>query len=68
MAQKRALVDLRAKNITFDLERLNYHVQNYNPNTMTLNVIVFENNIKQGLQELPFAHLPKKIKKLINPK
>ena len=68
MAKKKHIIDLKAKNLTFDLERLNYHVQNYDPNTMTVNVIVFENNIKQGSQELPFAHLPKKIKKLINPK
>ena len=68
MAKKKSILDLRAKNIKFDLERLNYHVQNYNPNTMTLDVLIFENGIQQGVQNLPFAHLPKEIKKIINPK
>jgi len=68
MAKKRAIIDLKSKKITFDLERLNYHVQNFNPNNMIVNVIVFENSIKQGSQELSFAHLPKEIKKIINPK
>lgn len=68
MAKKKPLIDLKSKNITFDLERLNYHVQNYNPNTMSLDVIIYEKGVKQGSQSFSFAHLPKEIKKMMNPK
>jgi hypothetical protein len=32
---------------------------------MTLDVIVFEDRKKQGMQNIPFAHLPKNAKKII---
>jgi hypothetical protein len=34
---------------------------------MTLDVMVFENGAKEGIKTLPFAHLPKEIKKLVKP-
>jgi hypothetical protein len=32
---------------------------------MTLDVMVFEDGKKQGMQNIPFAHLPKNAKKII---
>jgi len=34
---------------------------------MTLDVMVFEKEVKQGMQTLAFAHIPKEIKKIIKP-
>ena len=67
MAKKKAIVDLRKKNITFTLENVLYKVLVFNPNTMTLDVLIEDNSEKKEMKNFPFAHAPKEIKKIIKP-
>ncbi|MEJ2373746.1 MAG: hypothetical protein P8Y22_06145 [Sulfurimonas sp.] len=65
--KKQKSVELKDKNITFSLENRDFEVIRFYPSKMTLDVMIFEDKIKQGMQEFPFAHLPRNIKKLVNP-
>lgn len=63
--ENKKTIELSDKKITFDIEKTSYKVIRFYPTKMTLDVMVFENNEKQGMQNIPFAHIPKNIKKLI---
>ncbi len=66
MAKKKKSVELSAHNIKFQIEKLSYKAIRFYPSQMTVDVMVYaEDNTKQGMQNIPFAHLPKEIKKLI---
>ncbi|SMP87345.1 hypothetical protein SAMN06313486_10533 [Epsilonproteobacteria bacterium SCGC AD-308-P11] len=67
MAKKKKSVELSDKNISFNIKDLTYKVIRYYPTSMTLDVMVFEKEVKQGMQTLAFAHIPKEIKKIIKP-
>ena len=58
-------VELSDKKINFDIENRSYKVIRFFPTKMTLDVMVFEDGEKIGMQSLPFAHCPKNIKKII---
>jgi len=63
--EKKKTIELSDKKITFDIEKVSYKVIRFYPTKMTLDVMVFENGEKLGMQNLPFAHLPKEMKKII---
>ena len=63
--EKKKTVELTNQKITFEIEKLSYKVIRFYPTRMTLDVNVFENGEKQGMQNIPFARLPKEAKKLI---
>jgi len=65
MAKKKKSVELSDKKITFSIEKNSYKVIRFFPSLMSLDVMVFEEGIKKGMQNIPFAHLPKEAKKLI---
>jgi len=66
--KKKKSIELSDKKIKFNIEKTSYRVIRYYPATMTLDVMVFdENEEKIGMQNIPFAHIPKEIKKLIKP-
>jgi len=67
MAKKKAIINLTQRDIEFSLLKVDYKVLSFNPNKMTLDVIPTENGAKLKKLELPFAHAPKEIKKLIKP-
>ena len=67
MAKKKKSIELSDKKISFDLGDMTYKVIRYYPSAMTLDVMAFENGIKQGMKNLAFAHLPKEIKKIVKP-
>ncbi|MCF6309773.1 MAG: hypothetical protein L3J19_04745 [Sulfurimonas sp.] len=58
-------IELSDQKITFEIEKLSYKVIRFYPTKMTLDVMVYENEEKQGMKNIPFAHLPKSAKKLI---
>jgi hypothetical protein len=58
-------IELKNQKITFTIEKIFYEVIRFYPTKMTLDVIVFEDGKKQGMQNIPFAHLPKNAKKII---
>lgn len=65
--KKQKSVELSTQNISFKEKNTEYKVIRYYPAKMTLDVMVFESGLKSGMQELPFAHLPRELKKLIKP-
>jgi len=65
MAKNKKSIELSDKKISFKLENITYKVIRFFPTQMTLDVMVFEDEKKIGMQNLPFAHLPKSAKKLI---
>lgn len=68
MAKKKKSVELSAKKIEFNIEKVSYKAIRFYPSTMTLDVMVHdEDGAKVGMQNIPFAHVPKEIKKLIKP-
>ncbi len=68
MAKKKKSIELSEKKISFTREKITYKVIRYYPTAMSLDVMVTdENGVKQGMQNIPFAHIPKEIKKLVKP-
>ncbi|WP_310440932.1 hypothetical protein [Sulfurimonas sp.] len=67
MAKEKKSIELSDKKISFNLERVSYNVIRFFPTKMTVDVMVFEDGIKEGVKTIPFAHLPKEIKKIIKP-
>ena len=68
MAKKKKSVELSDKKINFIIEKISYKAIRYYPTAMSLDVMVTdENGVKLGMQNIPFAHLPKDIKKIIKP-
>ncbi len=68
MAKKKKSIELSAQNIKFQIEKLSYKAIRFYPSQMTVDVMVHaEDGTKAGMQNIPFAHIPKEIKKLIKP-
>ncbi|MDO9267182.1 MAG: hypothetical protein Q7U00_08895 [Sulfurimonas sp.] len=67
MVKEKKSIELSDKKISFNLERVLYNVIRFYPSKMTVDVMVFEDGIKDGVKTIPFAHLPKEIKKIIKP-
>ena len=65
MAKKKKSLELSDKKISFEIEKTSYKVIRFFPSQMTLDVMVFEDGVKIGVQNIPFAHIPKEIKKII---
>jgi len=67
MAKNKKSIELSDNKISFIFERNSYSVIRFFPTKMTVEVMVFEDGVKQGVKTIPFAHLPKEIKKIIKP-
>jgi len=67
MIKKKINEDLRSKNIEFVMQNQKYKAIRFYQSKMTLDVILVEDVEKQGIINVPFAHLPKATKKLIKP-
>ena len=66
--KKKKSVELSDQKIKFNVEKMSYKAIRYYPTAMSLDVMAFdENGEKIGMQNIPFAHVPKEIKKLIKP-
>jgi len=63
--ENKKTIELSDKKITFNIEKVSYKVIRFYPTKMTLDVMVSENGEKLGMQNIPFAHLPKEMKKII---
>ena len=66
MAKKKENIDLRAKNITFLVQNEEYQAVRFYQSKMTLDIISLS-DARQGIRNIPFAHIPKEIKKIIKP-
>jgi len=67
MAKNKKSIELMNSKISFTLERNLYNVIRFFPTKMTVDVMIFEDGVKEGVKTIPFAHLPKEIKKIIKP-
>jgi hypothetical protein len=67
MAKNKKSIELLDSKISFTLERTLYNVIRFFPTKMTVDVMIFEDGVKEGIKTIPFAHLPKEIKKIIKP-
>ncbi len=66
MAKKKKITDFSTKDIHYKEDNIQYKVLRFNPSFMTVHVTKLEDNEKTTI-EMPFAHLPKAIKKIIKP-
>jgi hypothetical protein len=67
VAKKKKSIDLRDKNLEFTENSITYKLLRFKAEEMTLDVIRYENGTKLDQYNIPFAHLPKAMKKLIKP-
>jgi hypothetical protein len=67
MAKKKATIDIRAKNLRFSVKERSFHLIRYMPSSMNVEADIYENGKKTATQTLPFAQIPKELKKLLNP-
>lgn len=66
--KKKKSIELSDKKITFNVEKRFYKAIRYYPTGMNLDVMEFtEGGEKIGVRNIPFAHIPKDIKKLVKP-
>ena len=66
MAKKKKTIELLDKNIIFQTKEQTVKVLSLNLNSMDVEVIVMEDE-KKKVKKMPFAHLPKEIKKVVRP-
>ncbi|HIC43169.1 MAG TPA: hypothetical protein EYO73_02410 [Sulfurimonas sp.] len=65
---KKKVINLSNQNICFSEKERHFKINSFNPNSMEVEVSVSEDGKKtKKVMKLPFAHLPKEIKKLIKP-
>jgi len=68
MAKKKKSIELSDKKIKFNVEKRFYSAIRYYPTAMSLDVMEFsQDGEKIGMTNIPFAHIPKEIKKLVKP-
>ena len=67
MAKKKKSVELSEQKITFSILKVTYKIIRFYPSSLELDVMVYEEDVKIGMQKIAFAHLPKEIKKIIKP-
>ncbi|MBA1432558.1 MAG: hypothetical protein FAF04_02925 [Epsilonproteobacteria bacterium] len=67
MAKKKKAVALTQKKLEFTENEITYKLIRFKPENMTLDVIRYEKGEKLGEFNIPFAHLPKTLKKVIKP-
>jgi len=66
MAKKKQTLDFTNDNITFNIKEQRVKVLTLNLNNMNVEVIVTEDE-KKKVRKMPFAQLPKEIKKVLRP-
>lgn len=66
--KKKKSIELSDKKINFSVDKISYKAIRYYPTAMSLDVMAAdENGVKLGMRNIPFAHIPKEIKKIIKP-
>jgi len=65
MAKKKAVIDITKENLSFSENGITYKLLKFYPHNMTIDTYRYGNGIKTDLFNIPFAHIPKKLKKLI---
>ena len=66
MGKKKQTLDFSSQDITFKIKEQSFKVLSLNLNSMHIEVIEYEDTRKK-VTKMPFAQLPKDIKKLLRP-
>ncbi len=64
---KKPTIELSNKKISFTRDGVTYKLLRFYQKDMTLDVMVFDGEVKRGEQKFPFAHLPKELKRELHP-
>jgi len=64
---KKALIDLRKMNLSYEERNQTIKLLSFKTNTMTLEIEIYENGNFLKNSTTVFAHLPKKLKAKLNP-
>ena len=67
MAKKKKVINLSEQDISYIEDERDIKIILFNPNTMEVDVSITVEGEKKRVMKLPFAHLPKEIKKLVRP-
>ena len=67
MAKKKQVINLSEQNISYKEDERDIRVVALNPNTMEVDVSITVEGEKKRVMKLPFAHLPREIKKVVRP-
>ncbi len=67
MAKKKKSIELTAQDMSFTEKDTLYKLMRFYPDKMTLDTMIYEDGKKLGMRNIPFAHLPKELKKKIKP-
>jgi hypothetical protein len=68
MAKRKKTIELSKQNISYTIDNQSYKVIRFYQSSMEVDVVIDGvGKMKIGQNKLPFAHLPKEIKKLIKP-
>lgn len=67
MAKKKKVINLSEQNISYIEDERTIRVISFNPNSMEVDVSISVEGEKKRVMKLPFAHLPKEIKKAVRP-
>ncbi|WP_415396844.1 hypothetical protein [Sulfurimonas sp. CS5] len=66
--KKKKSIELSDKKINFTVDKISYKAIRYYPTAMSLDAMAADaDGVKLGMQNIPFAHIPKEIKKIIKP-
>jgi hypothetical protein len=67
MGKKKKVIDLSSQEITYAIEEGSVKVVRFDPNRMTVDINIRDENENVRSATIPFAQLPKAIKRLIHP-
>jgi len=67
VAKKKKSIELTHKKLSFTEKGISYKLVRFRPDNMTIDVIRFEGEKKLDSSNIPFAHLPRELKKEIKP-
>ena len=67
MAKKKKVINLSEQNISYTEDERDIRLISFNPNTMEVDVSISVEGEAKRVMKLPFAHLPKEIKKIVKP-
>lgn len=67
MAKKKPSIELSHKKIVFILDQVEYKAILFKQEQMTIDCIIEQEDGKKKRINIPFAHIPKSVKKLLKP-
>ena len=67
MAKKKKSIDLTQKKLSFVDKGITYKLIRFKPENMTIDVIRYEGEKKLDTFNIPFAHLPRELKREVKP-